>query len=72
MGGQSLSSKISQKTLTAGTDKLLHAAAVEIKGKGVPFDMEPRPYTNPLGQEMKISFIYGPDDVWIEVVQPGS
>jgi len=50
----------------------LDAAAVEIKGKGVPFDMEPRPYTNPLGQEMKISFVYGPDDVWIEVVQPGS
>jgi catechol 2,3-dioxygenase-like lactoylglutathione lyase family enzyme len=49
----------------------LDAAAVDIKGKGVPFDMEPRPYTNPLGQEMKISFVYGPDDVWIEVVQPG-
>ena len=33
--------------------------------------MEPRPYTNVLGQDMKISFIMGPDDVRIEVVQPG-
>ena len=34
--------------------------------------MEPRPYTNPLGQEMQISFVMGPDDVFIEIVQPGT
>ena len=50
----------------------LDAAAEEIRGKGVEFQTEPRPYTNPLGQDMKISFIMGPDDVRIEVVQPGS
>ena len=48
----------------------LDAAAVEIKGKGIEFQLEPRPYTNPLGQKMKISFIEGPDGVRIEVVQP--
>ncbi len=50
----------------------LDAAAAEIKSKGVEFTMEPRDYTNPLGQAMKISFVYGPDDVYIEIVQPGS
>ncbi len=50
----------------------LDAAAAEIKSKGVEFTLEPRPYTNPLGQEMKISFVTGPDDVRIEIVQPGS
>ena len=49
----------------------LDAAAAEIKRKGVDFSLEPRPYTNPLGQEMKISFVTGPDDVRIEIVQPG-
>lgn len=49
----------------------LDAAAEEIRGKGIEFSMEPRPYTNVLGQDMKISFIMGPDDVRIEVVQPG-
>ena len=49
----------------------LDAAAEEIRGKGIEFQMEPRPYTNVLGQDMKISFIMGPDDVRIEVVQPG-
>ena len=48
----------------------LDAAAVEIKRKGVDFLLEPRDYTNPLGQEMKISFVVGPDDVRIEIVQP--
>ena len=48
----------------------LEAAATEIKRKGVGFALEPRPYTNPLGQEMKISFVIGPDDVRIEIVQP--
>ena len=50
----------------------LDAAAAEIKSKGVAFTMEPRPFTNALGQEMKISFVMGPDDVSIEIVQPGS
>ena len=50
----------------------LDAAAAEIKSKGVEFDMEPRPFTNALGQDMKISFVFGPNDVWIEIVQPGS
>ncbi|HJN46143.1 MAG: hypothetical protein CL477_20195 [Acidobacteria bacterium] len=50
----------------------LDAAAAEIKSKGVEFNMEPRDYTNPLGQAMKISFVTGPDDVYIEIVQPGS
>ena len=49
----------------------LDAAAVEIRSKGIEFQMDPRPYTNPLGQDMKISFVVGPDDVRIEVVQPG-
>jgi len=50
----------------------LDAAAAIIKSKGVDFAMEPRPFTNPLGQEMKISFVIGPDDVRIEIVQPGT
>ena len=48
----------------------LAAAAAEIKRKGVAFTLEPRDYTNPLGQDMKISFVVGPDDVRIEIVQP--
>ncbi len=48
----------------------LDAAAAEIRGKGVEFQMEPRPYTNAAGQDMKISFVVGPDGVRIEVVQP--
>jgi len=48
----------------------LDAAAAEMKAKGAEFTMEPRDYTNPLGQRMKISFVTGPDDVSIEVVQP--
>ena len=48
----------------------LDAAAAEIKKKGVVFQTEPRPFTNASGQNMKISFVVGPDDVRIEVVQP--
>ena len=48
----------------------LHAAAEGIKGKGVAFTMEPTPFTNPLGEEMMISFVEGPDGVNIEIVQP--
>ena len=32
--------------------------------------MEPRPFTNPLGEGMLISFVVGPDGVRIEIVQP--
>ena len=48
----------------------LRAAAEEIKSKGVEFTLEPRPFTNPLGQDMLISFVEGPDGVRIEIVQP--
>jgi predicted enzyme related to lactoylglutathione lyase len=48
----------------------LDAAAAEMKKKGVMFQTEPRPFTNAAGQNMKISFVVGPDDVRIEVVQP--
>ena len=48
----------------------LDAAAAEMKKKGVAFQAEPRPFTNAAGQNMKISFVVGPDDVRIEVVQP--
>jgi hypothetical protein len=43
-------------------------AAREMKKKGVAFQTEPRPFTNAAGQNMKISFVVGPDDVRIEVV----
>ncbi len=48
----------------------LDAAADEIKSKGVKFQLEPRDFTNPPGQDMRISFVVGPDDVRIEIVQP--
>jgi catechol 2,3-dioxygenase-like lactoylglutathione lyase family enzyme len=48
----------------------LDSAAAEMKKKGVTFQAEPRPFTNAAGQNMKISFVVGPDDVRIEVVQP--
>ena len=48
----------------------LDAAAVEMKKKGVVFQTEPRAFTNAAGQNMKISFVVGPDGVRIEVVQP--
>jgi len=48
----------------------LDAAAADMKKKGIVFQAEPRPFTNALGQNMKISFVVGPDNVRIEVVQP--
>jgi catechol 2,3-dioxygenase-like lactoylglutathione lyase family enzyme len=48
----------------------LDAAAAEIKSKGVDFVLEPRDYTNAAGQDLRISFVMGPDDVRIEIVQP--
>lgn len=47
----------------------LDAAAAEISGKGVEFTMQPRDYTNPIGEQMRISFVVGPDGVRIELVQ---
>ena len=43
----------------------LDAAAVELKGKGVEFTLEPMP----IGGGMKIAFVKGPDDIMIELVQ---
>ena len=48
----------------------LRAAAEEIRRKGVEFTLDPRPFTNPLGEDMLISFVEGPDGVRIEIVQP--
>lgn len=48
----------------------LDAAAVEIKSKGITFKTEPRPLTPPSTSSVKISFITGPDDVRLEVVEP--
>jgi catechol 2,3-dioxygenase-like lactoylglutathione lyase family enzyme len=48
----------------------LDAAAAEIKSKGVTFDTEPRPLTPPSPSSVKISFVTGPDNVRIEVVEP--
>ena len=45
----------------------LDAAAVELKEKGAEFTLEPMD----IGGGMKISFIRGPDDVMIELVQAG-
>jgi lactoylglutathione lyase len=43
----------------------LAAAAVELKSKGVVFSMEPRDFRG-----IRISFVTGPDEVRIELVQP--
>ncbi len=43
----------------------LEAAAVRLKGQGVRFTMEPRPFRN-----LKIAFVEDPDGVRIELVQP--
>ena len=48
----------------------LDAAAATIKGKGVTFDTEPRPLTPPSPSSVKISFVTGPDNVRIEIVEP--
>ena len=48
----------------------LDAAATTIKGKGVTFDTEPRPLTPPSPSSVKISFVTGPDNVRIEIVEP--
>ena len=47
----------------------LEAFAAETRAKGITFQVEPRPFTDPLGQEKRISFIEGPDGVRIEVLQ---
>lgn len=43
----------------------LESASKELKGKGVNFTLDPRPYKN-----IKIAFIDGPDGVRIELVEP--
>ena len=48
----------------------LDVAAKEIKAKGVTFDTEPRPLTPPSPSSVKISFVMGPDNVRIEIVEP--
>ena len=48
----------------------LRSEAENIKRKGVEFDIEPRLFTNPLGEDMLISFITSPDGIRIEIVQP--
>jgi catechol 2,3-dioxygenase-like lactoylglutathione lyase family enzyme len=48
----------------------LDAAAAEIKQKGVTFQTEPRALTPPSPSAAKVSFIIGPDNVRIEVVEP--
>jgi predicted enzyme related to lactoylglutathione lyase len=48
----------------------LDAAAVDIKKKGVAFQTEPRALKPPTPSSVKISFITGPDNVRIEVVEP--
>lgn len=45
----------------------LDAAATKLKGQGVKFSMEPRPYG-----KLKIAFLGGPDGVNIELVQPAA
>jgi hypothetical protein len=48
----------------------LRSEAENIKRKGIEFDIEPRQFTNPLGEDMLISFITSPDGIRIEIVQP--
>jgi predicted enzyme related to lactoylglutathione lyase len=48
----------------------LDMAAKEIKAKGITFDTEPRALTPPSPSSVKISFVIGPDNVRIEVVEP--
>jgi catechol 2,3-dioxygenase-like lactoylglutathione lyase family enzyme len=48
----------------------LDAGAAEIKQKGITFQSEPRAITPPSPVAAKVSFIIGPDNVRIEVVEP--
>ena len=43
----------------------LDAAAAELKGRGVAFDMEPRDF----GPGLRIAFVRGPDNVRIEIME---
>lgn len=56
----------------------LYAAGAELKQKGIVFDVEPGPLRGhssgePFGRGHltldKYSFVYGPDEVWIEIVE---
>ena len=44
-------------------------AAVAMRAKGISFQVEPRPFTDPLGQQKMISLFEGPDGVRIEVLE---
>ena len=46
----------------------LRAAAAEIRGKGVDFDIEPHLFTTPLGEVMLRAFVTGPDGVRIQLM----
>ena len=56
----------------------LYAAGAELKEKGIGFDVEPgllrghssgRPFGRGHLSLDKYSFVYGPDEVWIEIVE---
>lgn len=48
----------------------LDASVAELKHKGIKFREDVRSVTNAAGDTLKITFIVGPDDVLIELVQP--
>ncbi len=47
----------------------LAAFGNEIEAKGIPFAAEPRSITNSAGQNLIISFVTGPDNAFIEVLE---
>ena len=47
----------------------LDAFGSEIAAKGIDFSGEPRPITTSEGQNLIISFVTGPDNAFIEVVE---
>ena len=61
--------------LVFAVSSLIHVVLAYHAGDSRPLPdeakvMEPRPFTNPLGEGMLISFVVGPDGVRIEIVQP--
>jgi len=47
----------------------LDAYGTEIEAKGIPFTGKPRSITNSAGQKLIISFVTGPDNAFIEVLE---
>ena len=47
----------------------LSAFGTKIEAKGIPFADGPRPYTNAADQKLIISFVTGPENAFIEVVE---